>query len=110
MDIKNFEEGDIWEHHSGLLYRVVRVEKKGNAYLAELERIGGREIKRKRHVREVNHNQDWKLVLMRPLSPETIEARRVPHPTSLLKAEQDRPVIPTKARIAHAIRVPKTKR
>jgi DNA-binding transcriptional regulator YiaG len=47
---------------------------------------------------------------VRPLSPETIEARRVPHPTSLLNAEQDRPVILTNARIAHAVRVPKTKR
>ena len=42
-----------------------------------------------------------------PLSAEASEARRLPAPTLLLQAEQDRPDIPAKARVARAARVPK---
>jgi transcriptional regulator with XRE-family HTH domain len=44
---------------------------------------------------------------VRPLSVEASEARRLPPPTLLLHAEQDRPDIPAKARVARAARVPK---
>lgn len=45
---------------------------------------------------------------VRPLSAEASEARRVPAPTLLLQAEQDRPELPAKARVARAARVPKS--
>jgi transcriptional regulator with XRE-family HTH domain len=45
---------------------------------------------------------------VRPLSEETREARRVPAPTLLLQAEQDRPDLPAKARVARTARVPKS--
>jgi transcriptional regulator with XRE-family HTH domain len=45
---------------------------------------------------------------LRPLSAEAMEARRLPHPTLLLQAEQDRPDLPAKARVARAARVPKS--
>lgn len=44
----------------------------------------------------------------RPLSAEASEARRLPAPTLLLQAEQDRPDLPAKARAARAARVPKS--
>lgn len=44
---------------------------------------------------------------LRPLSAEASEARRVPAPTRLLQAEQDRPDLPAKARVARAARAPK---
>lgn len=44
----------------------------------------------------------------RPLSAEAIEARRLPHPVDLLQAEQDRPALTARARVARAIRVPKS--
>ncbi len=40
----------------------------------------------------------------KPLSKEAIEARRLPHPAELLQAEQDRPVIASKARVATVLR------
>lgn len=40
------------------------------------------------------------------LSAEASAARRVPAPTLLLQAEQDRPELPAKARVARAARVP----
>lgn len=42
-----------------------------------------------------------------PLSAEALDARRLPHPTLLLQAEQDRLDIPTKPRVARAVRVPR---
>lgn len=44
----------------------------------------------------------------RPLSRDAIEARRVPHPALLLGAEQDRPAVPSRPRVARAARVEKS--
>jgi DNA-binding transcriptional regulator YiaG len=43
----------------------------------------------------------------RSLSSESHEARRPPAAVSLLQAEQDRPVISTKAKVARSVRAPK---
>lgn len=45
---------------------------------------------------------------LRPLSAEASEARRMPSPTLLLQAEQDRPALPAKARVVRAVRIPKS--
>lgn len=42
-----------------------------------------------------------------PLSPAAVAARRPPAPTLLLEADQTRPEVPTKPRLARALRTPK---
>jgi hypothetical protein len=65
MSPKNFEVGDVWEHETGLRYRVlsVRLRKKLGIHLALLERVGG--IKQRvwnKHSREVDNTVGWKLM------------------------------------------------
>lgn len=43
---------------------------------------------------------------MRDLSEETKEARRLPHPVSLMQAEHNGPDLPAKTRAARTVRVP----
>lgn len=43
-----------------------------------------------------------------PLSESALRARRPASPASLLDASQDRPITPAKARVAAAVRVPRT--
>lgn len=47
------------------------------------------------------------MVERRPLSKAALDARRPPPPGLLLEAVWDRPDIPAKARVAHALRVPR---
>jgi hypothetical protein len=45
--------------------------------------------------------------ILTPLSERALRARRPAPPAALLDALQDRPVVPAKARVAAAVRVPK---
>lgn len=63
--VGSFEAGEVWEHETGLRYRVLSVKrgKRSGIHLALLERVGG--IKRRvwnKHYREVDNTVGWKLL------------------------------------------------
>lgn len=75
--MRNFEPGDIWQHESGLRYRVEKVEYDlgHRTYYVVLERVSDVANQRRKHTRDADQNVGWTLVVDGEFDKKCAEAQ-----------------------------------